>query len=167
MIGSFITTIPSLSCVPSCAEFFGMISNHPGDSAPLQPRFGTLWLVAFPKTKITFEREEISDCRWQWGKYDRAAGVIGRNVLGPKVPKEGDWGVIVLCTMSLVSCLFNKCLSFTFYGWIPSEQNVENYRITLFVLLCNIPFSLYIHLWWIFCFCFLYNTQKWNSWITW
>ena len=45
----------------SCAEFFGETSNHPGDSAPLQPRFGALQLLAFPKTKITFEREEISD----------------------------------------------------------------------------------------------------------
>ena len=29
----------------------------------LQPRFGALRLLAFPKTKITFEREEISDHR--------------------------------------------------------------------------------------------------------
>ena len=29
----------------------------------IQPRFGTLRLLAFPKTKITFEREEISDHR--------------------------------------------------------------------------------------------------------
>ena len=30
-------------------------------SAPLLPRFGTLRLLAFYKTKITFEKEEISD----------------------------------------------------------------------------------------------------------
>ena len=41
------------SCIMSRAEFF--------DSAPLQPRFGVLQLLAFPKTKIAFEREEISD----------------------------------------------------------------------------------------------------------
>ena len=41
---------------------FGETLNHPGDSAPLKPTFGTLQLLAFPKTKITFEREEISDC---------------------------------------------------------------------------------------------------------
>ena len=44
----------------SRAEFFGE-TNHPGDSAPLQSRIGALQLLAFPKTKITFEREEISD----------------------------------------------------------------------------------------------------------
>ena len=42
-----------------CGEFFAKTSNHPGDSAPLQPRFGALALLAFPKIKITFEREEI------------------------------------------------------------------------------------------------------------
>ena len=55
---SFITTM----CLPmhhiSCRDFCET-SNHPGDSAPLQPRFGALRLLAFPKTKITFEREEI------------------------------------------------------------------------------------------------------------
>ena len=35
----------------SHAEFFGKRSNHPGDSAPLQPRFGSLRLLVFPKLK--------------------------------------------------------------------------------------------------------------------
>ena len=29
----------------SCTEFFGKTSNHPGNSAPLQPRFGVLQLL--------------------------------------------------------------------------------------------------------------------------
>ena len=45
----------------SCAEFFGETSDYPGDSAPLHRRFGALWLLAFHKTEITFEREEIAD----------------------------------------------------------------------------------------------------------
>ena len=53
----------TLSCSTSCAGFFDETSNHPGDSAPLQPKFGTLRLLALPKTKITFEREEISERR--------------------------------------------------------------------------------------------------------
>ena len=52
------------SCAESCAEFCGETSNHPDNSAPLQPRFGALWLLAFPQTKITSEKEEISDCPW-------------------------------------------------------------------------------------------------------
>ena len=65
------------SCIMSHEEFFGETSSHPGDSAPIQPRFGALWLPAFPKTKITFEREETSDHPWDSEKYDGAA--------------DGDW----------------------------------------------------------------------------
>ena len=54
-------------------QFFRETSNHPSDSAPLQPTFGALRLLAFPQTKITLEREEISDHRWNSGKYNGAA----------------------------------------------------------------------------------------------
>ena len=67
----------SHSCITSHVEFFWETSNDPGDSAPLEPRLGTLWLLAFPQTKIIFEREEISDHSWDSGKYDGAA--------------DGDW----------------------------------------------------------------------------
>ena len=43
----------------------------------LQSRFGVLCHLAFPQTKIIFEREEISGCQWDSGKYDGAA--------------DGDW----------------------------------------------------------------------------
>ena len=55
------------------AEVFGVTSNNPGDSAPLQLRLDVLRLLAFPQTKITFENEEISDCRGDSGKYNGAA----------------------------------------------------------------------------------------------
>ena len=55
----------------SCAEFCGKTSNHPGGSATLLLRFGAL--LAFLKTKITFEGEEISDRQRDSEKYDRAA----------------------------------------------------------------------------------------------
>ena len=116
------------SCIMSCSEIFGKTSNHPDDSAPLQPRFGALWLLAFPKTKITFEREEISDHWWDSGKYDRAADGDWENcVRSQGAYLEGDWGVIVFCTMFLVSCFFfNKCLFFILCGWILSEQTSYN-----------------------------------------
>ena len=47
------------SCITSSAEFSGKTPYYPDDSAPLQPRFGVLWLLAFPKAKITFEREDF------------------------------------------------------------------------------------------------------------
>jgi len=41
---------------------FGKASHHPGLSAPLQPRFGSLRLLAFPKDKIAVQRQEICEC---------------------------------------------------------------------------------------------------------
>ena len=42
--------------------FFGKASHHPDLSAPLQPRFGFLRLLVFPKAKIALESEEICKC---------------------------------------------------------------------------------------------------------
>ena len=101
----------------SCRDFWQNIKNHPGDEAPQQPRFGGLWLLAFSKTKITLEKEEISDHWWDSGKYDGAADGDWENcVRSYRAYFEGDWGMIVLCTMFLVSCIFfNKCLFFSYY----------------------------------------------------
>ena len=122
------------SCIMSSAKFFVETSNHPGDSAPLYPRFGTLWLLAFPKTKITFEREAISDHQWDSGKYNRQLKAIPtkdfaeyfeqwKRLWENGVRFHGDRGIIVLCTMFLLSCIFfNKCLFFILQGWIPSGQ---------------------------------------------
>ena len=46
----------------SRAGFSGKASHHPGLSAPLQPRFRSLRILAFPKDKIAFERVEICEC---------------------------------------------------------------------------------------------------------
>ena len=105
------------SCIMSHAEYFGNTSNHPVDSAPLLPRFGALRLLACPETKITFEREEISDSQWDSGKYNGAAsGNLENCVRSQGAYFEGDWGIIVLCIMFLVSWIFfNKCLYFSSY----------------------------------------------------
>ena len=105
------------SCIMSCAEVFGKTSNHPSDSALLQPRFGALWLLAFPNTKITFERDKIWDLQWNSGKYNRAADGYWENCVRPHSAYfEEDWSVIVPCTVFLVSCIFfNKCLYFSHY----------------------------------------------------
>ena len=87
-MGNWRVTVPSQQCtcswITSHAEFFGKTSNHPGNSGLLQPRFGALWLLAFSKIKITFEREEISDYWWDSGKYNRQLMMIGRIVCGPR-----------------------------------------------------------------------------------
>jgi len=42
--------------------FSGKVSHHPGLSAPLQPRFGSLRLLAFTRVTIAVGREEICEC---------------------------------------------------------------------------------------------------------
>jgi len=49
----------STALVQAC---FGKASHHPGLSALLQPRFGSLRLLAFLKAKIAIESEEICEC---------------------------------------------------------------------------------------------------------
>ena len=99
-------------------SIFDKTSNHSGDSAPLQSRSGTLRLLAFPKTKITLENQEISDHQWDSEKYDGASDgeLIGKTVRFQGVYFEGDCGIIVVCIMFLVSYIFfNKCLHFSYY----------------------------------------------------
>ena len=115
-------------CITSQAEFVSETSNHPGEFAPLQPRFGTLRLLAFTNIKITFERKEISDHQWDSGKYDRAAdGDCENCVRSQGAYFEGGWGIIVLCTMFLVSCIFlSKCLCFSYYmaGYLLDRPHI-------------------------------------------
>jgi len=42
--------------------FSGKTLHHAGLSASLQPRFGSLQLLVFPKAKIAIESEEICEC---------------------------------------------------------------------------------------------------------
>ena len=44
------------------AGLFGKAAYQPGLSDPLQPTFGSLRLLDFPKSKIDVEREEICEC---------------------------------------------------------------------------------------------------------
>ena len=121
-IGSFLTIMYSLIQPISCS--FSQNIRWVGDSSPLQPRFGNLRLLAFPKTRITFEGEEISDRSWDSGKYDGQLMVIGRSMWGPKVPTlKGTEASLsyVQCFLYLVSSSVSVSI-FIFHGWIPSGQ---------------------------------------------
>ena len=113
------------SCITSGTEFFGETSNHLGDSAPLQPRFDALWLLAFPQTKVTFEGEGISDCWWDSGKYNRAADGNWENC----VRSQGAYfwrGLRHHCPKYKVSCILyllqEMSLLFILHGWMLSGQ---------------------------------------------
>ncbi len=118
-------------------QFFGKTSNHPSDSAPIQPRFDTLQLLAFPNAKITLEREEISDLSmrlrkiwWRslWRLVLAAFWAVGE-MLGElcEVPSCLLWrGLRRHYPMYTVSCImFNKCLCFSHYmvGYFPDRPS--------------------------------------------
>ena len=112
VIGSFIITMHSLIHHASCS----LLAKHQITQVT-QPPFVVLRLLAIPKTKITFEREEISDHWWDSGKYNKAADGYWENcVRSQGAYFEGDWGVIVLCTMFLVSSSIN--VSIFYITWL-------------------------------------------------
>ena len=105
----------------SCRFFLGNIKSRRW-LYPLQPGFGALRLLVFPKTKVIFEREENSDCWWDSGKYIRTADGDWENCVRSRGAYfEGDGGITVLCTMFLISGIFfNKCLYFSLHSWTLS-----------------------------------------------
>ena len=123
---------------------------------PLQPRFGTLKLLSFPKTEITFEKEEISDHQWDSGKYDREADSDWKNCVRSQCAYfEGDWGVIVLSTMFLVSCIFlNKCLYLLYYMAVDTFWHIyiHTYIHTLNTL--YIVLHIYYTICALYCICY-------------
>ena len=98
--------------------------------------------MAYPKTKITFERGEISDCRWDSGKYAEVADGDWENcVRSQGTSFEGDWGVIVLCTMFLLCCIFfNKCLFFIVHDWILSFLLKQNSHVIWICIVSTVQY---------------------------
>ena len=89
------------------------------------------WL--FSKLKSPFEREGISDCQWVSGKCNREADGDWKNcVRSQGAYFEGDWGIIVLCTVFLVSCIFfNKCPRFSYYVAVYFLERPHTYVFLL------------------------------------
>ena len=138
------------SCITSCAEIFGETSNHPGDAAPLQPRFGIMRLLAIPNTKITFEREEISGNQWDSGKYDRAA-----NDDSNKGFCRVFWTVEELCEVS-------RCLL-----WMGLRYHCPMYNVSYlasFSINISIFYSTWLDPFWTDLLYFIYcENEKWEN----
>ena len=114
------------SRIVSCTEFFGETSNHPGDSAPLQPRFGDLQL--FPKLKSLLKEKRFQTiCEIQ----ENISGQLmatGRTAWGPKVPTLKGTEVslsYVQFFLYVVSSSINVSI-FILHGWTPSGQILVN-----------------------------------------
>ena len=108
------------SCITFHTEIFGETSNHPGDSVPLQPRFGALWLLAFPETKSPLKGKRFQTIHEIQENSVGQLMVIGRTMWGPKVPTLKG----IEASLSYVQCFLYLVLTsknvsiFRIYGWI-------------------------------------------------
>ena len=84
---------------------------------PLEPRFGTLWLLAFPKIKITFEKKRDFRLSVRFRKIWRGSWWWLGELC--EVLRCLLWrGLRCHCPVYNVSCilyLLNKCLYFSFF----------------------------------------------------
>ena len=90
--------------------------TQPRYSLDLVPR--DFWL--FPKLKSPFKGKRFQTVDEIQENTTGQLMVIGRTVWGTPNPKsacfEGDWGITILCTVFLVSCIFfSECLYFSSY----------------------------------------------------
>ena len=124
------------SCITFMQSFVAKHQITQMTQSPLQPRSGSLQPLAFPKTKITFEKEKMSDCWWDSGKYNGAADGDWENCVRSRGAHfEGDWGVTVLCTMFLVSSSINVYFSQYMAGYfLDRPGTITSYSQFMFWL---------------------------------
>ena len=127
--------------IPAHAEIFGKTSNHPGDSAPLQPRFGALQLLDFPrklKSSLKWKRFQTVD-EIQENTMVKKLMAIGRTVWGPKVPtlKRTEASLsYVECFLYLVSSSIN--VSIFHITWLDTFwTNHIHFKICINIMLYN------------------------------
>ena len=97
----------------SCRDFWQNIESPWWLSTPYSPDWCPV-TSGFSQNKNHFWTGRDSDHPWDSGKYNRAADGSWENcVRSQGAYFEGDWGVIILWTMFLVSCISSNCLYFS------------------------------------------------------
>ena len=137
-VGNWWLAASSQQCAHSCfmshVEFFCKTSNHPGDLAPLQPRFGALWLLAFPKVKSPLKEKKFQNVNEIQENTTGQVMEIGRTVWGPRVPtSKGSEAPLscVQCFLYLVSSSINvsivhiTCLDTFWTDFIYGQVNYD------------------------------------------
>ena len=103
------------SCITSRPEIFWQNIKSP---RWLNPATAQIWCPVTsglsPNQNRLWKGRDFR-CWWDLEKYNRVADSKWENcVRSQGAYFEGDWGIIVLCTMFLVSCIFfNTCLYFS------------------------------------------------------
>ena len=128
------------------AEFFGGWHQITQVTQLLQPKLGTLLLLVFPKLKsllkgkrfqtvteiqenttgqlMAIPTKDFAECFEQWKRcWENCVRSQGANF-------EGDWGVIVLCTIYLISRVFFS-VSLFHITWLDSSGQTLYVTLTL------------------------------------
>ena len=103
------------SCIVSCAELLVKYQITQVTQAPCSPDLVPCDFWLFPKLKSPFKRKSFRPSVRFRKIWWAAHGDWENHVRSQGSYSEGDWRVIVLWTMFLVSCIFNKCLHFSYY----------------------------------------------------
>ena len=119
------------SCIMSQTEFFDETSSHPGDSASLQPRLGTLTFCLFSKLKSPLKGKRFQTANEIQENATGRLMVIGRTVWGPQVPTLKG----TEAPLSYVQC---------FLYFVSSSINVSIFHITWLDTFWTDP--VYIHI---------------------
>ena len=122
------------SCITSRAEFFGETSNHPGDSAPLQPRFGALQLLAFPRLKSPLKGKRFQTVDKTQENTTGQLMAIGKTEWDPNMPTlKGTEATLfyIQCFLYLISSsenvsVFHSTWLDTFWTDLTVESNPRN-----------------------------------------
>ena len=136
VIGSSVKITGPLMYHVFC-RVFGETSNHPSDSAPYSPDLVPCAFWLFPKLKSPLEGKRfqtrdklqenaagklmvipiknLAECFEQWKRCCQNC------VRSQSAYFEEDWGIIVLCTVFFISCIFfKKCFYFFHSVWLDT-----------------------------------------------
>ena len=120
---------------------FDKRANHPGDSAPLPPRFGVLALLPFPKLKSPLKGKRFQTIDETQENRMGKLMAFGRTVWGPKVSTLKG----TEAALSYVHC---------FFYLVSSSVTVSIFRITWLDTFCT---DLVYH--WDFCHYLLFSNR--------
>ena len=105
------------SCITSHAEFFWWNIKSPRWlSPPYNPDLAPSDFWLSPKLKPPLKGKRFHTVKEIQENTVVPLMETGRTVRLQGAYFEGDWGIAILCTVVLVSCIFfNKCLYFSYY----------------------------------------------------
>ena len=103
------------SCITSCADFLAKYQISHVNQTLYSTNLVLCDFRLFPKLKSHLKRKRFQTVN-EIQENTMGQLIAIETVWGPKCYFEGDWDIIVLCSVFFVSCIcFNKCLYFSYY----------------------------------------------------